>query len=182
MTDLILEQKIKQLQARIISWAKKHKVWRDSGFKTYFEHFNDEPSEITACVTVMWTEGELYDILNCQGDIELLNDFDKLIDETEFWYEFYDSTTLQFYCKEDELIVLVVGTLRLTNDQNEYQIKIKSTIYRYDFVLQTYYTVFSCAECLLGLICRSNWSRFFLLYFIIYKLIISINEYSHRSR
>jgi hypothetical protein len=103
MTDLILEQKIKQLQAKIISWAKKHKIWRDSGFKTYFEHFNDEPSEITACVTVMWTEGELYDILHCQGDINLLDDFDKLIDETEFWYEFYDSTTLQFYCKEDEL-------------------------------------------------------------------------------
>lgn len=103
MIDSVLEQKIEQLQAKIISWAEQNEIWYDSGFHTYFEHFDDEPSEIAACITVMWIGGELYDLLSGQGYTSFLDEFDELIDETDFWYEMYDHATMLFYCKEEEL-------------------------------------------------------------------------------
>lgn len=102
MTDKTLEKKIEELQTLIIKWAKKNHVWDDSCFKSYFEHFDDEPNEVSACVTVLCSGNGMSTVLNCE-DVDLLNEFDSLMDSTEFWYEMYDHTTTFFYARKEKL-------------------------------------------------------------------------------
>lgn len=104
MTDTLLEKKISDLQGKIITWAKENNLWKEFGvFRTYFEHYNDEPSEITACITVLEIDSWFYDAIYGAHDWKLRNEFDSLVDETEFWYDFYSHNVLLFYCKEDDL-------------------------------------------------------------------------------
>jgi hypothetical protein len=104
MTDDLLEKKITDLQNKIITWAKKNNLWKEFGvFRTYFEHFQDEPSETTACITVLEIDSNFYEAMYGEYGWQLRNEFDLLVDGTEFWYEFYTHSTLVFYCNEEEL-------------------------------------------------------------------------------
>jgi hypothetical protein len=54
------------MQNGIQKWAEGRGLWIDSGFKSYLQYYNDEPNEVTACVTVLLTEGGF---LKCSMDI-----------------------------------------------------------------------------------------------------------------
>jgi hypothetical protein len=101
MTDNLLEQKILSLQNTIQKWAEKNHIWLDSVFRSYLEHFNDEPNEYSACVTVLCPGSYMHQVVD--GDYGKLSDqFENLIDKTEFWFE-RDSDCIMFYASDEEL-------------------------------------------------------------------------------
>lgn len=103
ISDLILENKIIKLQEDIIQWATERQLWTDSSFRTYFEQHNGEPDEYTACVMVLVSDGGMWRIFSGFYDDQYLTEFEDFMDKTEFYYECFDSTTIHFYCTEDEL-------------------------------------------------------------------------------
>lgn len=108
MNDSLLEQKIEVLQSSITTWAQKNEVWGDSCFKTYFEYFEDEPSENIACVTVLCLDDPLIRIFKGMGDGRLLDEFDDLLSNSGFWYEADSDIVLTFYCEDEEMNRLYV--------------------------------------------------------------------------
>jgi hypothetical protein len=76
-------------------WAEKNHVWTDCVFKDYLDHFNDEPNEHEACITVL-CQGNFMQMVT-DGDLEDLQcEFENLIYNAGFWFERrYDS--LLFY-------------------------------------------------------------------------------------
>jgi len=101
MTDEILEQKITDLQNTIRKWAQKNHVWTDCVFKSYQEHFDSEPNEHQACIIVLCQGSYMHQVTD--GDFGKLSDqFENLIDKTEFWFERY-LDCLMFYASDDEL-------------------------------------------------------------------------------
>jgi Restriction endonuclease len=103
MKDAELENKISSLQQTIRSWAEKHELWHDVGFTTFDEHFDVKPWK-PPCVLVLWLDGLLCEILNGYiGDEDLIDEFDTLIDQTEFHYEFHDHVTIVFSPRDDAL-------------------------------------------------------------------------------
>lgn len=108
MNDSLLEQKINVLQSSITTWAQKNEVWGDSCFKTYFEYFEDEPSENIACVTVLCLDDPLIRIFKGMGDGRLLDEFDDLLSNSGFWYEADSDIVLTFYCEDEEMNRLYV--------------------------------------------------------------------------
>lgn len=103
MTDAELEAKIASLKQTIQSWAEQHNLWYDAGFTTFDERFDDEPGS-NPCVLVLWFEGPLFSMINGYGSWDLRDEFDELIDQTEFWYELADHATMIFMAKDDKLV------------------------------------------------------------------------------
>lgn len=103
LTDAELERKISDLKTQIESWAIKHDIWSDAGFKTYDEHFDDQPLD-EPYVLVLWYEGGLFNLFNgyTQNDI-IRDEFEELVDATDFMYEFYDHMTMVFSAKDEKL-------------------------------------------------------------------------------
>jgi len=101
MDDSILEEKIKSLQQVIQDWAEKNHVWTDCVFKDYLDHFNDEPDEHKACITVR-CQGNFMQMVT-DGDLEDLQcEFEDLIYKAGFWFEErYDS--LLFYTSNEKV-------------------------------------------------------------------------------
>lgn len=103
ISDLILGKKIKDLESEIQLWAEKRGLWTDSCFKTYLEHHNDEPDEDVACVTVLCSDGGMWQIFSGFYSDEYLIEFEEFMSGTEFYYESFDNTTIHFYCEKEEL-------------------------------------------------------------------------------
>lgn len=101
-TDLILKKKILALQNSIQTWAEDRQLWNDCGFKTFSEEYDDEPSNVTATVTVLWTESYLNQVLGGE-DGDLLDEFDQFIKTTGFWYECHSHCFYHFYAVDKEL-------------------------------------------------------------------------------
>ncbi|HSZ34691.1 MAG TPA: restriction endonuclease, partial [Puia sp.] len=102
-SDEILERKIADLQNSILNWAKKNNIWTDSCFKTYFEAFGDEPSDSSACVCVLISEGGIFQMLNGYNYSELLTGFNNIIHESDFYLENYNHYQFQFFCRDEDL-------------------------------------------------------------------------------
>lgn len=100
-TDEILEQKIEDLKKLIKHWAVSRDAWKDSGFTTYLDHFNDEPGDYPA-VLVLYSDGELLDVFSYDNE-KLALEFEELLDKTEFFYELHNHYTAVFYPSDDEL-------------------------------------------------------------------------------
>lgn len=62
MHDARLEKNIEALKSVIHSWAQKQELWKDCKFKSWSEHFDDEPSE-NPCVLLLCASGQLGEIL-----------------------------------------------------------------------------------------------------------------------
>lgn len=103
MTDKILEEKITSLNDKITSWAKKNNIWSGSVFRSYLEHFNDEPEEDVAIIGVLAFDGYLYNVLNGYTDHELRSQFDDLIEKEGLITEFRDASTIIFYTEDENL-------------------------------------------------------------------------------
>jgi hypothetical protein len=66
MQDVRLEKNIEDLKSVIRSWAQQKELWDDfwgdCEFKSWNEHFDDEPPE-NPCVLVLCASGQLGEIL-----------------------------------------------------------------------------------------------------------------------
>jgi hypothetical protein len=102
MTDKELEQKLQNLRALIIEWATKHDIWSDASFTDWITHFKMEPTQVP-CVLVMTFEGPLYAVLNCLDSADLCDEFNKLFEGTDFFYELHDHVTAVFYPADEPL-------------------------------------------------------------------------------
>jgi len=103
LDDLILESKITDLKNKIQAWGVKRKLWTDTGFKTHYEHYEDEPSEYGACVLILWSEGGMNGMLAGYSHSDFLDEFDAFMDGFEFYYERLESCVYGFYAKEEDL-------------------------------------------------------------------------------
>lgn len=103
ISDLILEQKIQTLQENIQHWAEGRQLWHDSGFRSAHDHFDSEPNENQACVTVLWSEGEICSMFNGFTHYDDLESFEAFMDTQEFYYEHDSGCTFGFYAKDEEL-------------------------------------------------------------------------------
>ncbi len=86
---------------KIQNWAVSKDIWRDSGFTTYLEHFNDEPGEYPA-ILVLYSDGEMLNVFSYEDEENAL-EFENLLEKTDFYYELQNHYTAVFYLKEDEL-------------------------------------------------------------------------------
>jgi hypothetical protein len=103
MTDQQLSKKIRDFEKKFIVWARKNKMWHDSHFSSFLENHEKEPNEGTACVSVLLTEGPIFDMLNGYALGNVIDKFDAFMENQEFWYEMYNHYTVHFYSKDDEL-------------------------------------------------------------------------------
>jgi hypothetical protein len=102
MYDAELDKKIQDLKSVIRSWAEKNDLWDedDCTFKSWSEYFDDEPPE-NPCVLVLCASGQLGEILyGCYG-YGLYDEFNDLIQTTEFYFENYGSGVFTFWVASD---------------------------------------------------------------------------------
>jgi hypothetical protein len=102
VTDAELKAKIDSLKDKIKSWADSHDLWYDAGFLDPIEHFGERPDE-SPCVLALWYEGPLFNIFRHYSDADLLNEFDELIEGTEFEYDIEDHITMTFMARDEKL-------------------------------------------------------------------------------
>ncbi|RZM17912.1 MAG: hypothetical protein EOO88_42100, partial [Pedobacter sp.] len=100
MEDKILQQKIIQLQKAVEQWMKLHELWSDSLFRAHDVQFEDEPSQYPA-VTVLVTEGGLYNMINGWADESLLEEFRAVVESEGFFYELINHYTIGFYSSDE---------------------------------------------------------------------------------
>ena len=101
MTDQILGRKINEFQKKLIDWAQQNELWYDSTFWSYLEYYNDEPSDVRACISVLTSDGPFFDMLNCYEDG--IDEFEGFMETQEFFYERADQIAVHFYPKDDTL-------------------------------------------------------------------------------
>ncbi|MEZ2236027.1 restriction endonuclease [Microcoleus sp.] len=103
MQDVRLEKNIEYLKSVIRSWAQQKELWHDYDctFKSWNEHFDDEPPE-NPCVLVLCASGQLGEILYDYGN-ELYDEFDELTQNTGFYVKNYGGGVFTFEVIDEEL-------------------------------------------------------------------------------
>jgi hypothetical protein len=103
MLDAHLEKKIQNLKSVIRSWAEQNDLWDDCSFQSWNEHFDDEPP-INPCVLLLCADVQLSEILSGYSSDELYNEFDALIQTTEFYFQNHDGGVFTFWVASDEAL------------------------------------------------------------------------------
>ena len=98
-SDVELERRIESLKAKIRSWAEHNELWGDCCFKSWAEHYNDEPPQ---CPCALLLRGPLFHKLRERGRAELLDEFAQLVAKTDFHLEFADDATASFSVVDNE--------------------------------------------------------------------------------
>lgn len=101
MHDVRLEKNIAALKSVIQSWAQQKDLWNDCGFKSWSEHFDDEPPE-NPCVLLLCASGQFGEILYGYYGDELRDEFEELIQTTGFYFEIYGGGVFTFWVDGDE--------------------------------------------------------------------------------
>jgi len=102
MTDKELKAKLNALKAKILKWAKGHHISENCYFKWWVEHFRDEPTDYNP-VLVMSTDGDILDILSNRSNPEIADEFDMLMETTEFYFEWYNYSVGYFLPRDEQL-------------------------------------------------------------------------------
>lgn len=100
MSDTDLTNKIRLLEHSIESWARKHDLWYDAGFFSYQQRRDAEPPS-NPVVSILACDGDLNSVLFAAGDEELHEEFADLLRRMGYWYELYDSVSLQIYAEDE---------------------------------------------------------------------------------
>ena len=97
-TDSELEEKIENLKTIVVSVIEKNSPEGHNyyGFKSYAEHYDDEPGE-NPCVLVLWSDEWFLESLRGSRGIDLSGEIDAAIEHTGFYLE-EDC----FYVSDDE--------------------------------------------------------------------------------
>lgn len=101
MHDAQLEKKIQVLKSVIRFWAEQNNLWHDCTFKSWNEHFDDEPPE-NPCVIVLCASGQLGEILHGYYGCDFYHEFEDLIQTTEFYFEIHGGGVFTFWVNSDE--------------------------------------------------------------------------------
>lgn len=102
MTDKELNAKLNAVKTKITNWAKRHRIREQYCFRPWVEWFNDEPGPYSPAM-VMSTDGQMLDILSNRSNPELADEFEALMETTEFFFEWYDYSVGYFLPREDDL-------------------------------------------------------------------------------
>lgn len=103
MHDARLEKNIEALKSVIHSWAQQQDLWKDCEFRSWSEHFDDEPTE-NPCVLVLCASGQLGEILYGYYGDELREEFEELIQNIGFYCENYGGGIFTFWVDSDEAL------------------------------------------------------------------------------
>lgn len=107
-SDKVLEAKIAKLRKTIGNGLGQRDLWYDVGFKTFEEDYGELAKPLRdPCILILWFEGPFYDAFHgydVKFGWNLRNEFDHLIDKSEFWYECLDHCTLMFFAQEAALV------------------------------------------------------------------------------
>ena len=90
LTDKQIETKVKALRLSVTQWLKQNELDHDVVFRTYIEHFNDDPGSIPL---VMCITDAVADAL----DSELQTQFIDIIQSFGFWYEQETASVISFF-------------------------------------------------------------------------------------
>ena len=102
-SDEELQKKIIHLEQCIERLVRMHELWQDCGFTNYLKHVDGEPHSPTI-VSIMYFEGPLYEIFWRVNDNSGFTDqFNDLLENLGFSYDFEDHCTMHFYAEEEEL-------------------------------------------------------------------------------
>lgn len=100
LSDTVIEWEIQRVSQAIEQWAVARDLWLDSGFTSWLQRYNDEPSEMTP-VLVMYTDGPMYRVWNGELDDEEIA-FRRLLADLGYWYENFDGVTIHIHAESDE--------------------------------------------------------------------------------
>lgn len=101
MHEADLEKNIEALKLVIYSWAQQQDLWKDCKFKSWNEHFDDEPLE-NPCVLLLCASGQLGEILYGYYGDELRDEFEELIQNTGFYFENHGGGVFTFWVDSNE--------------------------------------------------------------------------------
>jgi hypothetical protein len=96
-----LEARIEVIKARIESWAVRHEIWRDCGFQSWAERYDDEPP-VNPCVLILYCQEPLDDVLSGAADGNLQNEFVDLLEDTGFHFDLESHGVASFWVADDE--------------------------------------------------------------------------------
>ena len=87
-TDSELEEKIENLKTIVVSVIEKNSPEGHNcyGFKTYAEHYDDEPGE-NPCVLVLWSDEWILESLEGYHNVNLNHEIYEALKHTEFYLE-----------------------------------------------------------------------------------------------
>lgn len=95
LSDSALEKEIATLRASISRWLKRKRLDYDYAFKSWLEHFNDEPGP-TPCVLILCHENQL------TGSPDLMEELCiEVVEKQGYSAESWDHTTLCIYAWDD---------------------------------------------------------------------------------
>lgn len=101
MNDAHLEKNIEALKSIIYSWAQQQDLWDDCEFQSWSEHFDDEPLG-NPCVLVLCASSQLGEILCGYYGDEVRDEFQELIQTTDFYFENHEGGVFTFWVANDE--------------------------------------------------------------------------------
>lgn len=96
---------IKNLRLAIETWAKRHDLWFDCGFKDYLSHVGGEPTN-PPVVTMMWSEGPLRRVWDGDYGEGLDLEFSNLLDSLGYEYVNDDGVTISIYPQDSVHVAL----------------------------------------------------------------------------
>lgn len=99
-TDAELEAKISELQKAIQDWAEARDLWFDAGFSDFLTHTDSEPSSL-AVITLLWSEGPLFRLMDGDFDIDG-ESFDDFLRSLGYWYDSHGSCTYCIYLIDED--------------------------------------------------------------------------------
>ena len=101
-SDGALQAQIGILQTAIREWAVRRNLWLDCSFKSHLEHVDAEPKDL-AYVTLLILGSDLYNVLMSWETDEEHEEFNSLIENLGYRYEYPNGYTLAFYAADEHL-------------------------------------------------------------------------------
>jgi len=95
LDDKEIEARVTTLRRKLARWLRKHEIDHDVCFKTYTEHFDDNPGSIplVMCITDAVDRAIWYD---------QQAEFTELVESLGFWYEHETASVVSFYPSTDD--------------------------------------------------------------------------------
>ncbi len=97
-SDFDLDEMISSLRSSIKEWALERDLWFDSGFASYLERVEGQPSS-PPVVTMVFSNGELRNVFEEDPDCAFM----EFLEGLGYWYENVNGYTIEIYPLSEEL-------------------------------------------------------------------------------
>ena len=101
--DAFFASRVTALCQEIEKWARANDLWHDCGFFDYLERVDPIEWDDTAYAVVLAAEGDFARVIFSReywaedGERDLPEEFDQILQRHGFWYEQYDHTEMRIY-------------------------------------------------------------------------------------